>query len=266
MAKKKQEDPPKGSPAWMSTFSDLMNLLLCFFVLLFSMSNIDAQKFQEIAASLASSFSILSDGATSLGEGILISSGVSQLNELSDYYNSMGLNTDGENDEFNDAYQEMQKGMINESEKMAENLAKDITDKNMADQIEVIVSSHYVALNMRSGILFDSGSADLRDDAKKVLDSVGDILREYNGYTIEIIGHTDNLPTDTRFFADNLDLSFYRAKSVYTYLIDKFNLDKKGYKPLGMGEKAPIAGNDTAEGRAKNRRVEIRIYNKLSGV
>ena len=177
MAKKKQEDPPKGSPAWMSTFSDLMNLLLCFFVLLFSMSNIDAQKFQEIAASLASSFSILSDGATSLGEGILISSGVSQLNELSDYYNSMGLNTDGENDEFNDAYQEMQKGMINESEKMAENLAKDITDKNMADQIEVIVSSHYVALNMRSGILFDSGSADLRDDAKKVLDSVGDILR-----------------------------------------------------------------------------------------
>ena len=266
MANKKQEDPPKGSPAWMSTFSDLMNLLLCFFVLLFSMSNIDAQKFQEIAASLASSFSILSDGATSLGEGILISSGVSQLNELSDYYNSMGLNSEGENDEFNDAYQETIKGMIDESEKMAEGLANKISDKNMNEQIEVVVSSHYVALNLRSGILFDSGSASLRDDAMNVLDNVGEILKDYNGYTIEIIGHTDNLPTNPLYFADNLDLSFYRAKSVYNYLIDNYNLDKKGYKPVGMGEKAPIASNDTAEGRAKNRRVEIRIYNKLSGV
>ena len=78
MANKKKEDPPKGSPAWMATFSDLMNLLLCFFVLLFSMSSVDAEKFQEVAASLASSFSILSNGSSSLGEGILISSGVSQ--------------------------------------------------------------------------------------------------------------------------------------------------------------------------------------------
>ena len=62
MAKKRQEDAPAGSPAWMATFSDLMNLLLCFFVLLFSMSTVDAEKFQQIAASLASTFSVMPQG------------------------------------------------------------------------------------------------------------------------------------------------------------------------------------------------------------
>ena len=90
MAKKRQEEPPKGSPAWMSTFSDLMNLLLCFFVLLFSMSTVDAQKFEAVAASFSQTFSIFEAGATAIGDGILICNGVSQLNELDKYINSTG--------------------------------------------------------------------------------------------------------------------------------------------------------------------------------
>lgn len=99
MAKRKPEDPPAGSPLWMATFGDLMNLLLCFFVLLFSMSTIDAQKFEEIAASLSSSFSVLPQGGSSVkNDGILVGSGASQLTELSTYYNNMGLNSDGDFD------------------------------------------------------------------------------------------------------------------------------------------------------------------------
>ena len=82
---KKTEEPPKGAPAWQSTFADLMNLLLCFFVLLYSMSTIDAEKFDLIAASFNQTFSIFSAGATAIGDGILISNGVSQLNELDQY-------------------------------------------------------------------------------------------------------------------------------------------------------------------------------------
>ena len=67
MGKKKEEAPPPGSPAWMATFSDLMNLLLCFFVLLFSMSTIDEAKLNEIIASMSSSFSVFSSGSTSIG-------------------------------------------------------------------------------------------------------------------------------------------------------------------------------------------------------
>ena len=75
MAKKRPEDPPKGAPAWQSTFSDLMNLLLCFFVLLFSMSTVDAEKFQLVIASLSSSISIMPAGGTSIGDGKLVGAG-----------------------------------------------------------------------------------------------------------------------------------------------------------------------------------------------
>ena len=90
MAKKRQEEPPKGAPAWQATFADLMNLLLCFFVLLFSMSTVDAQKFELIAASFSKTFSIVTAGSTSIGDGMMIGNGVSQLPELDDFINSVG--------------------------------------------------------------------------------------------------------------------------------------------------------------------------------
>ena len=86
MAKKRPEDPPKGAPAWQATFSDLMNLLLCFFVLLFSMSTVDAQKFEMIVASLQSSMSILPAGGSSIGDGDMVAAGVNQLEFLDSYY------------------------------------------------------------------------------------------------------------------------------------------------------------------------------------
>ena len=90
MAKRREKPPEEGSPAWMATFSDLMNLLLCFFVLLFSMSSVDESKYEELVVSLSNSFSIFDGGGSAIGEGKLISSGVSPLNELDDYYNDMG--------------------------------------------------------------------------------------------------------------------------------------------------------------------------------
>ena len=108
MAKRRQEDPPAGSPAWMATFSDLMNLLLCFFVLLFSMSTVDEEKYNQLVASISSAFSILDGGATAIGDGVLISSGVSQLNELDQYINSTGNTADStvDSDKYNDYYSE----------------------------------------------------------------------------------------------------------------------------------------------------------------
>ena len=99
MAKKRPEDPPKGSPAWMSTFSDLMNLLLCFFVLLFSMSTVDADKLQQVVASMQSKISILPAGGSSIGDGEMISAGVRQLEFLDSYYNEMANSAAEDSDE-----------------------------------------------------------------------------------------------------------------------------------------------------------------------
>jgi len=90
MAKRREDAPPAGAPAWMATFSDLMNLLLCFFVMLFAMSSIEEAKLQEFVAAMNNTFSIFDGGASAIGDGILISNGVSQLNELDQYINSTG--------------------------------------------------------------------------------------------------------------------------------------------------------------------------------
>ena len=119
MAKKKPEEAAPGSPAWMATFSDLMNLLLCFFVLLFSMSSIDAQKFELVAASFANTFSIFTAGGQAVGDGILISNGVSQLSQLDDYLNSTGKAAESDK-QITDTLEEFDNQRMAESEEMAE--------------------------------------------------------------------------------------------------------------------------------------------------
>lgn len=265
MAKKKPEESSGGSPAWMSTFSDLMNLLLCFFVLLFSMSTIDAQKFQEVAASLASSFSVLPAGGATVGEGILISSGASQLTELGDFYMNMGLNSSGEaNQEIKSAQEEVDQAGMQESEKMAENIEQQLKDNNISSQVEVSATSKYVMLNLNGGILFDSGQATLKDDAITLIDKVATILKEYDSNVIEIEGHTDNVPISNSKYPDNTMLSLCRAYAVLTYFRDNKGFDVSTLKSSGRGESVPIASNSTAEGRAQNRRVEIKVYNYLN--
>ncbi len=287
MGKKKQDDPPAGSPAWMATFSDLMNLLLCFFVLLFSMSTIDEAKLNELIASMNSSFSIFSAGATSIGEGILISNGVSQLNDLAEYINSMGAAEDSETDSDNiheyaaqdqildqdkenaESYEEtkeaisdkMEEMNLQENEQLAEMISEAIADSNMSDQIDVSFTSQYVLLTMKGALLFDSGSDALKKESAGVLDKVAVILEKYAAGEIEINGHTDNVPIKSARFADNEELSSARALSVFYYLVNNSTLDATKIKHAGMGERVPIADNSTEEGRAKNRRVEIRIYN-----
>ncbi len=270
MAKKREETPPPGSPAWMSTFSDLMNLLLCFFVLLFSMSTIDEAKLAEIVASMSSSFSVFDGGARSIGDGMLISNGVSQLNELSQYINSTGAAADSKQDTQNlEQYDNDPQGLkelleeqnLEANERMAESVAESVAESGLSEQVEVSFTSQYVELTMKGGLLFDSGSAQLKEEAERVLDRVGEILMRYSSGLIEIEGHTDNVPIRSAQYASNEELSSARALSVFYYLLDHAALDPTELKHAGMGDRVPIADNSTEEGRSRNRRVEIRIYN-----
>lgn len=272
MAKRKEETPSPGSPAWMSTFSDLMNLLLCFFVLLFSMSTVDEAKYNALVAALNNTFSIFDSGATAIGEGILISNGVSQLNELDKYINSTGKLDDGEVDEdrteqFQGTMQEqleqyeelMEEVKLQENENLAELIEEAVAESNMSDQIEVGFTAQYVQLTMKGALLFDSGSAQLKDQSLQVLGKVAVILDRYAQGEIEIAGHTDNVPISSSNYANNEELSSARALSVFYYLMENCNIDPVRFKHSGMGERLPIADNSTEEGRSRNRRVEIRI-------
>ena len=266
MAKRREDEPPKGAPAWQSTFADLMNLLLCFFVLLFSMSTVDAQKFELIAASFSQTFSIFTAGSTMIGDGAMIGNGISQLPELDDFINSVGRMAENtpEMEQLDDLQSEVQAEGLKQSEEMAEKIEEAVEENNLTGDIEMQVTAQYVQLTMKGSLLFNSGSDELKDESKPVLDKVGVILERYAGGTIEIEGHTDNVPISGRRFSSNNELSAARALSVFDYMMENTNIYTARIKNSGIGEYVPIADNSTEEGRAKNRRVEIRIYNEIS--
>ena len=272
MAKRKEDAPPAGSPAWMATFSDLMNLLLCFFVLLFSMSTVEESKLAELVAAMNNSFSVFDGGATSIGEGILISNGISQLNELDRFINSTGkaaendtpandMKEEGKPPTTDEMMEAIEGEMLKENEELAEKIEEAVNESNLADQIEISFTSQYVRLSMKGALLFSPGSAELREEAAKVLEKAAVVLERYAKGTIEIEGHTDSVPHYSAKYANNEELSSARALSVFYYLLEHSNLDSVNLKHAGMGDRVPIADNSTAEGRSKNRRVEIKIYN-----
>jgi len=294
MAKKqKQEEAPAGSPAWMATFSDLMNLLLCFFVLLFSMSSTDTEKFQEVIASIQSSFSIFSSGGSSIGEGQMISSGISQLEMFDDYFNSVhdgddeqyekegssdsesegDLSQDGASTEqqtsssdisVEEAVEALEEAGASESETIAEQIEQKLLEYGLQDQVEVDFNAEYVMITINGALLFDPGKAVLTDEALGIVDNLAKVLEEYNENIIEIEGHTDNVPMSSGTYENNDVLSMYRALYVADRIREVTNLNPAYIKSAGRGEYVPIADNSTAEGRARNRRVEIKVYNKYS--
>lgn len=262
MAKKeKQEIKTDG---WKDTFSDLMNLLLCFFVLLFSMSTVDQVKYAELVASLSNSFSIFSGGAQAIGEGKLVSSGASQLNNLDEYYSDMGKASESENE--NDPMSEFEEQQMEEKKKQTEELYSDVVEKTevnrLADSLDVTMDEgyNYVMLSLNGALLFESGSAEIQPGARYVLNRVAGILVNYADKRIKIEGHTDNVPIRNSVYDSNLWLSTARASKVLEYLVNSKHMKSKYLEASGRGEADPIASNKTAEGRAKNRRVEIKIY------
>lgn len=266
MAKKKQEEPPKGSPAWMATFSDLMNLLLCFFVLLFSMSTVDQEKFRQIAASLSSAFSIFEGGESSIGEGQLISMGTSQLNELDEYYSNMGQSSEETGEAIKNYQQAIEEQKKQEMEEMYDQLSELSSQYNLDHYLSLEMDEEgrdFVMITMNGQLLFDSGKAELRKDVLPILSKVGDVLKYFEGNRIGIIGYTDNVKISSGRYKNNRYLSAARAIETAEYLINEKGFDPKLVEYTGRGEESPIADNSTEEGRTKNRRVEIRIYNTI---
>lgn len=305
MAKRREKPPEEGSPAWMSTFSDLMNLLLCFFVLLFASSNVDEEKIQRIMASFnQASFSVIESGSVSLVDGQIVSGGVTQLpgiesileyigvssevkgnnqdlsstgsaddngkNELSNPDKSTVDNTTEENatektemseSELKKEYKEQG---LKQSEEMYDEISEMTESYKIDDRIVLDYNSQYVSLDLNGAILFDEGKAEIRDDVKVFMQKIATIMSRYKECVIEIEGHTDNVPIATANYQSNRHLSTARAIEVYNYVMGQANLIDENIKVAGYGESRPVSSNETEEGRAKNRRVSIKIYNRLN--
>jgi len=241
--KKKPEDPPKGSPLWMTTYGDMITLILTFFILLFSYSSIDALKWKQVVASVKGSLGVM-DGGKTLQDSELVGQGEPE-NNLNDR-----LIAEENIDDFERFRQEIEE-MQNLKNSLQE-LLKEIDKRIIVD-----TDQRGVVLRFEDNVLFDKGKAYLKPSAKEVLVEVAELLQGIDK-PIRIEGHTDDLPINTSQFPSNWELSTTRATNVLRFLL-KFGLNPKQLSAVGYGEYHPLIPNKDENSRKKNRRVDIVI-------
>jgi len=242
MGKKcKQEECPKCLPEWLAAFGDLMSLLLCFFVLLLSMSSMDAKKIQEAIGSLAGALSVL-EGGTKME----ISREKVELPSV----------------------QEIRISKEKTQQQVQSQLQKTITEVNEmlkttgSPDIVLEEAEKGFLLRLPATLLFASGDARIiNDDAILFLKRIALIIQKLpKNITIDAVGYTDNTPPPINSpYKDNWELSAARGVSVVKELI-KDGVDPKRLKASGRASNNPVASNATSEGRAKNRRVELYFF------
>ncbi len=247
--KKKQQD--KGAPKWMVTFSDMMTLILVFFILLFSMSQIDLQKFNAVAESFRSR--AIFDFYPSMMEFENPSQRRSNEQEQKDVseFDSPSKNSVNQNEKGSDQKEDSLDELVKDVKSFLDtnDMTKDIT----ADRTD-----RGVVLTLQEQVLFETGNAEIIQAGRPFLDKVGQLLDKIPNY-VKVEGHTDNRPISTFRYPSNWELSAARASSVIRYLTDTEELKGSRFTAVGYGATRPIAPNDSPENWNKNRRVEIVI-------
>ena len=281
-AAKKQD---AGIPAWVMTFADLMSLLLAFFVLLFSFSEMDKAVYKELAGSMKDAFGVQREiKAKEPPKGVnIIAREFSPGKPESTPFNEVRQKTSDEFHEFPvftdpaEAGQQSRDndGIVTEHDKAAlEKLARVKTDGELISKalseeinnglIDLEVEEQRIILRIREKGAFPSGSANLIKPFSSITRKISKVFSEFDGIII-VSGHTDNVPINTHRFRSNWELSASRAVSVIHELSKDSVLRKKKFELAAYAETQQVDTNNTVMGRSKNRRVEIMMdYTRAS--
>ena len=239
--KKLEKEVSEGAPAWVVTFGDLMSLLLCFFVLLLSFSEMDRAIYKQVAGSLRDAFGVQRKVKT-----MQPAKGIKMISKDFD----QELIATQRREEF--VITQEKKTIGEELKKAVESLSQDM--KNL---IQVEVGDKEITVRLMGETTFDSGKADIKQQMKPLLIKIGSVLKKTKG-NITVTGHTDNVPLRSNWiYKSNLELSIARSASVAEFLLHKTYIKPYRIAAMGYGEYRPQESNATTEGRRKNRRVEI---------
>ncbi len=227
------------SNSWMIIYSDMITIILCFFIIFFTFTAEENTLLFKLKNSLENKVS--------------------------------KLNTEVE--ELNTVNERLKKETASLSQKLFNltNIERDVKtsnedfisflrDNNLLEDVTILEDENQLVIRFKDSILFDSGEAEIRQEGYEVLDRIADKLKKIeNDFVVE--GYTDNVPIKTHEFPSNWELSSARAINVVKFFINNKNINEDRISFSGWGERKPIASNDTEEGRAKNRRIEIKIIN-----
>jgi chemotaxis protein MotB len=264
------EEEKPGIPAWVVTFADLMSLLMCFFVLLLSFSEIDAMKFKQIAGELSKAFGVQRDVATldiPMGTSPIFDS-FSPAPPEPTVVNEVRQTTTEQKPELqtlkSPTEQAIESALQEELDQSTQEIL-DILDQEIEDgrvNVAQDEDQRRIVIRIEEKGSFPSGSADLTWEFEGLLLEMADVLVDIPG-RLTVEGHTDDIPIRTARFYSNWDLSAARAAAVANALLATEEIEPTRLAVKGLADTEPRVSNDTADSRAKNRRVEIIV--DLSG-
>lgn len=225
-----EEDDTPTAPAWMATFSDMMTLLMCFFILIMSFSTLELDKFKMAMGSLKGAFGVL---------------GVQKMLRPEQSWFSPSAQS---------VYSMKQKSVLEHMEKL-----RSVVDNNkLNDKVDVFMSEGQVFVEIRDSMLFEPGNASVKPSFAKFLSIIArTVLRDAKQIVVE--GYTDDTPIHTEKYPSNWELSTDRAVQVVKYFVDQENVPPSKLSAAGYGEFRPLQPNTSAENRAANRRVLLKI-------
>ncbi|AIF43177.1 flagellar motor protein MotS [Virgibacillus sp. SK37] len=246
--KKKQNS---GAPKWMVTYSDMVTLILVFFILLFSMSQIDLVKFDAISESFRNRMIFDFNPSPVPMENPTQSSSVKETGKESNEF-EVPVELEEEQEEISET--QSLNGLMDEIEKYL--------DKNeLNNVISANRTERGVVLVLQEKILFDSGEAKIIDGGKPFLNKIGSLLNKMPNQ-VKVEGHTDSRPISNYRYPSNWELSGARASSVIRYLIDKNKFDESRFSSVGYADTRPLVPNTSSDNWKKNRRVEIVVLDE----
>lgn len=273
--RRKRRLVPAGSPPWMATFADLSTLLLSFFVLLLSFSEMDVERYKQIAGSLRNAFGVQTEqfsreppkGTSFIMREFSPSPGdpspINPVQQTPSQRSRPGPDRGIEGIEGGD---EAQRASVAEAEAEAEAGAQahlEEIEALLAEEIEqglveVFRNGNRIVIRIRERGSFPSGSAELLEPFSSVINKIAQALGMAAG-DIVVAGHTDNVPISNSRFRSNWELSAARAVTLVHRLRDAGDVGEERFTVEGHGDTEPLISNDTALGRAINRRVEITL-------
>ncbi|MEA4883655.1 MAG: flagellar motor protein MotB [Clostridia bacterium] len=244
MGRHKKEDPPSaGAPLWVTTYGDMMSLLLTFFILLYSFSVLDLQRFRQAMISLQRAFGVLPGGTAVLDPGSIPIQPEPPPPEAMDEYVD-----DGGGQETMDEL-----GLLQVE------LTQYLAVQGLAGRVKVEMTKRGLLIRFTDTVLFDLGRAELRSDSRKLLKDMAQFIAPIKNAVI-VEGHTDNLRLRPEAqFATNWELSTARATTVVRYFVEGLSMKPGRFSAAGYGEYHPIMPNDIDANRALNRRVDLVI-------
>lgn len=273
-----------GGAGWVMTFADLMSLLMCFFVLLLSFSEMDVLKFKRLAGSMKQAFGVQQQHRADdppKGTSIIaqeFSPGTPRPTPLNEIWqkttdesrNSLDVacqdqgssNTGESGDAQRMIVVDKIKDLVGETEQDAMDLAQALAKEIAAGVLEIETAGRRIVIRIKEHGTFPSGTADLTANFKPVLKIIRNELRDMDGRII-VEGHTDDDPIQTARFRSNWALSSARAVSVAHGLFVDPDLDQGRFTITGFADTKPLVSNSTAAGKARNRRVEVVVHQGL---